>query len=225
MITDIKVSFSRVANGEGTVSCFSTTRTVLERRSHAGWSIINNHHFHLLFSRLQEHFRHIDLNTMQPQSNRISLSEFLHMRMTLIICQTANPTASMGRYASGLGYQESQASRVRRLSFMQGDSRRHNDLSAELKATSQEKIRCLTHHCDSRFSASSPLSDWIGNTTARPVARCPTMIGFRSPFSCTCNSQKCPARLRGPLKEERPRKAKSCLSISPISTLSSSHIK
>jgi hypothetical protein len=96
MITDIKVSFSRVANGEGTVSCFSTTRTVLERRSHAGWSIINNHHFHLLFSRLQEHFRHIDLNTMQPQSNRISLSEFLHMRMTLIICQTANPTASMG---------------------------------------------------------------------------------------------------------------------------------
>jgi hypothetical protein len=112
MITDIKVSFSRVANGEGTVSCFSTTRTVLERRSHAGWSIINNHQFHLLFSRLQEHFRHIDLNTMQPQSNRISLSEFLHMRMTLIICQTANPTASMVCFRIGLPRKPSEPSQT-----------------------------------------------------------------------------------------------------------------
>ncbi len=83
----------------GIVSCFGTTRIVLERRSRAGWSIFNNHHFHLPFSRLQEYFQDIDLKKCSLKAITYLLCDFLHMPMTLSICQTANPTADMGPYA------------------------------------------------------------------------------------------------------------------------------
>jgi hypothetical protein len=91
MMTDVKSRLSRVANVEGTVSYFSTTRTELERHSRAFWSIFNNHHVHLPFSRLQEHFQDIDLNKCSLKAITYLLYDFLQMPMTLSLCQTANP--------------------------------------------------------------------------------------------------------------------------------------